>query len=191
MTMRGGDAGPVPLIHERIIISGFGGQGVLLSGNLLAMACMKRGLNVTDIPSYGAEMRGGTARCSVVISSEAISSPLVSEPTVLIVLNRPSLLKFEACLQPGGLLIYNSSLIEEQPRRSDIEAISLPATELSLQFGSKRAGNIACVGKLLALRPQLASLEDIEATLDLVISERNRSHNPVNKQVLRAGFEFV
>ncbi|WGK68550.1 2-oxoacid:acceptor oxidoreductase family protein [Candidatus Haliotispira prima] len=185
------DAGQTQLIHERIIVGGFGGQGVLLAGHLLAVACMNRGLNVTDIPSYGAEMRGGTASCSVVISGEAISSPLVAEPTIVIALNRPSLLKFETSLKTNGLLIYNTSLIEDLPQRSDIEVVGLPATELSRRFGSERAGNVACVGRLLALRPELASVEDIEATLDLVISERNRIHNPVNKQVLRAGFEFV
>ena len=178
-------------IHERIVIGGFGGQGVLLAGQLLTVACMNNGLNVTDIPSYGAEMRGGTARCSVVIANQAIASPLVAEPTVIITLNRPSLLKFEPILQPGGLLIYNTSLIADQPKRTDIQVVGLPATELSRQFGSERAANIACVGQLLAMRPLLASTEDIEATLDIVISERNRKHNPVNKQVLRAGFNYT
>ena len=179
-----------PLIHERIIISGFGGQGVLLAGRLLCVAGMNRNLYVSDIPSYGAEMRGGTARCLAVISSIPISSPLVAEPTILLALNRPSMLKFEAKLQPGGLLLYNSSLIEERPQRTDIETWGIPATELSRGLGSERAANIACIGLLLALRPQLAGIAEIDAALDSVISERNRKHNPTNKKVLRAGFDY-
>ena len=178
------------LLHEQIIIGGFGGQGVLLAGNLLAEACMNGGLYVSDIPSYGAEMRGGTARSSVVISNRTISSPLVTEPTVVIALNRPSVSKFEPLLRPGGLLIYNTSLVKELPQRDDIQIASIPATELSQKFGSERASNIACIGQLLALRPQLASVADIETTLDIVVSERNRKHNPINKQVLWAGFAY-
>ncbi len=177
-------------LHEQIIVSGFGGQGVLLAGHLLTVSAMRKGLHVTDIPSYGAEMRGGTARCSVVISNNAIASPLVAEPTVLIVLNRPSLLKFESQLRTGGLLIYNTTLIEDRPQRHDIQVVGLPATELSQQLGSERAANIACVGQLLVWRPQLASPQDIEQTLDIVISARNRKHNPTNKQVLKAGFRY-
>src|SRR3989339_1574905 len=108
-------------MYQGIRISGFGGQGVISSGVLLAYSGMLDGKNVSFFPAYGAEMRGGTANCSVVISSDEVSTPVVSQPDTVIVLNEPSLAKFEPLLKPGGLMIINSSLVNSRPKRSDIK----------------------------------------------------------------------
>lgn len=174
---------------EEIIIAGFGGQGVLLAGKLLCVAAMRQGKQVSHIPSYGAEMRGGTANCSVVISDEDIASPVIEKPGVVIALNGPSVAKFESRIRPGGLLIWNSSLVKNPPTRKDLVLVPLDATDLSLAEGTERAANMAAIGALLKLKPEIVPVEAVEAALDEVISARNRKHNPVNRRILHAGFE--
>jgi len=176
---------------EEIVIAGFGGQGVLLAGRLLCVAAMRRGLQVSHIPSYGAEMRGGTANCSVVISSEDIPSPVIESPSVVIALNSPSLVKFLPRIKPGGMLIWNRSLIKAVPMRSDLLSFPLDATDISLANGTERAANMAAIGALLRLKPNLVSIEAVEAALDEVISSRNRKHNPLNLRILGAGYEMA
>ena len=176
---------------EEIIIAGFGGQGVLLAGKLLCVAAMRRGMHVSHIPSYGAEMRGGTANCSVVISTEEIASPVIDRPSAVIALNEPSVAKFEPRIRPGGLLIWNASLVKTPPKRSDLALTALQATGMSLAEGTERGANMAAIGALLALKPDLLPLEAVEQALDEVISARNRKHNPVNRRLLQAGFNFV
>jgi 2-oxoisovalerate ferredoxin oxidoreductase beta subunit len=132
--------------NPRIKIAGFGGQGVLFLGKLMAEAGMREGYHVSWLPSYGPEMRGGTANCHVSISTEAIGSPLVSEPTVLIAMNRPSLEKFEPEVAAGGLIIYDSSLIDKAPARQDVEVIALPATALADEIGSAKTANMVAFG---------------------------------------------
>ena len=172
---------------EKIIFAGFGGQGVLLSGKLLCIAGMREGKYVSHIPSYGAEMRGGTANCQVIISDEEVASPVVFHPDIAVVLNTPSLIKFEPRVKPGGLLIYNSSLIDEKPTRDDITVVDIAANEISEENGSSRSANMAVIGKLLKHKPELASIESAIAALDEAVSARNRKFNPVNEKVLRAG----
>lgn len=174
---------------EELIIAGFGGQGVLLTGKLLCVAAMRQGKQVSHIPSYGAEMRGGTANCSVVISDEEIASPVIEKPSIVIALNGPSVTKFEPRVRPGGLLIWNSSLVKNPPTRKDLVLISLDATDLSLAEGTERAANMAAIGALLKLKPNIVSVDAVEAALDEVISARNRKHNPVNLRILHAGYE--
>lgn len=176
---------------EKIIISGFGGQGTLLAGKLLCVAAMRQGRKVTHIPSYGAEMRGGTANCSVVISDEDIASPVIEHPSVVIALNEPSVTKFEPRLKTGGLLIWNSSLVKNPPTREDLQLVDVAATDMSLEEGTERAANMAAVGVLLALKPDLVSYEAVEEALDEVISARNLKHNPVNRKIMRKGFDSV
>ncbi len=172
---------------EKIIIAGFGGQGVLLAGKLLCIAAMREGKFVSHIPSYGAEMRGGTANCQVIISDEEIASPVVFRPTTLIALNTPSLHKFEPRIEKGGLLIYNSSRIDSKPSSSGIDIVALDANDISDAEGSKRSANMAAIGKLLAKKPELASMDSVIAALDEAVSARNRRFNPVNEKVLKAG----
>ena len=172
-------------MHEKIIIAGFGGQGVIMAGKLLCIAAMNENKYVSHIPSYGAEMRGGTANCSVVISSKEIGSPTVPKPTIAVVMNTPSLTKFEPKIKPGGLLIYNSSLIDQKPKRTDITVIDLKANDISEAEGSTRAANMAAIGKLIALKPEIASLESVIKALDIAISARNRKFNEINIKVLK------
>ena len=174
-----------------IIIAGFGGQGVLLAGKLLCVAAMREGKYVTHIPSYGAEMRGGTANCSVVISDEEITSPVIERAGIVVALNEPSVAKFENRLRPGGLLIWNSSLVKNPPTRRDITEVALDATALSLAEGTERGANMAAVGSLLALVPELVSRKAVDEALDEVISARNRKYNPVNRKIMDAGFASV
>ena len=176
---------------EELIIAGFGGQGVLLTGRLLCVAAMRQGKHVSHIPSYGAEMRGGTANCSVVISDEEIASPVIERPSIVIALNGPSVAKFESRIRPGGLLIWNSSLVKLAPTRSDLVLNSLTATDLSLAEGTERGANMAAIGALLKLKLDLVSMDAVEAALDEVISARNRKHNPVNRRILHAGYEIT
>jgi len=176
---------------EEIVIAGFGGQGVLLAGRLLCVASMRQGLQVSHIPSYGAEMRGGTANCSVVISSEDIPSPVIENPDVLIALNGPSLAKFLPRIRPGGMLIWNRSLISNAPKRPGLLSFSLDATDISLANGTERAANMAAIGALLRLKPDLVPMEAVKEALDEVISIRNRKHNPLNLRILSAGYEIA
>jgi 2-oxoglutarate ferredoxin oxidoreductase subunit gamma len=178
-------------MNEKIIFAGFGGQGIILAGKLVCIAAMNEGKYVSHIPSYGAEMRGGTANCAVVISSEEIPSPLVFNPTVCVALNLPSLIKFESRLIAGGMLIYNSSLITNGPKRKDIAAISVKANELAEQAGSFKAANMVAVGALLKANMQIASLQTVKDALSQAVSKRNLSFNEINKKALTLGFESV
>ena len=122
-------------MEEKIVSSGFGGQGVLLIGKLLALSGMESGKKVSWVPSYGPEMRGGTANCTVIISDEEISSPLALEPDSLIAMNKPSLEKFESSIKENGVLVMNSSLIDIEPKRNDLKIVSVPANELAEKAG--------------------------------------------------------
>jgi 2-oxoglutarate ferredoxin oxidoreductase subunit gamma len=176
---------------EKIIFAGFGGQGIILAGKLVCIAAMQEGKFVSHIPSYGAEMRGGTANCAVVVSGEEIPSPLVFYPSVCVALNEPSLRKFEKTLQPGGLLIYNSSLIDRKPGRKDIVSVAVNTHELAEEAGSAKTANMVAVGALLKLKSDIAGLDSVKNALSEAVSERNRRFNNLNKQALDLGFESV
>jgi 2-oxoglutarate ferredoxin oxidoreductase subunit gamma len=150
---------------------------------------MAEGRHVSHIPSYGAEMRGGTANCSVIVSDDEIASPLVSRPTVCVVLNTPSLTKFQPIVAPGGLLIWNRSLIDVAPDRTDVETVAVAANEIAESLGSYRAANMVALGALLAKRPHVASLASVEASLAEAVSARNRELNEINRAALRKGYE--
>lgn len=176
-------------MKEEIVFAGFGGQGVLLMGKLLCIAAMREDKYVSHIPSYGAEMRGGTANCQVVISDEEVAAPIVYNPTIAVVLNNPSLEKFEPRLKKGGLLLYNSSLVDLRPERGDIDVIPVDANGIAEGEGSIRSANMAAIGKLLKLRPHLASLDAVVAALSEAVTARNRKLNEINERVLRAGYQ--
>lgn len=131
---------------KEFIFAGFGGQGVLLIGQLVAYAAMLSGKHVTWMPSYGPEMRGGTANCSVVISDDEVGCPIVGEPDAVLVMNNPSLEKFEQALKPGGILVINSSLVTIKPTRTDIKIIEVPASKLEEELGILKAMNIIMLG---------------------------------------------
>lgn len=174
---------------ETIFFAGFGGQGIILAGRLVCLAAMAEGKHVSHMPSYGAEMRGGTANCSVVVSDEEIASPLVPHPGVLIALNIPSLVKFGPLVRDGGLVIWNSSLCEPPAARTGIDYLAVPANELAEAVGSYRAANMVAVGALVARRPMVAGLAAVEAALDGAVSSRHREMNQVNRKALQKGYE--
>jgi 2-oxoglutarate ferredoxin oxidoreductase subunit gamma len=177
-------------MQTEIMIAGFGGQGVLFAGQVLAYAAMDNGKEVTWIPSYGPEMRGGTANCTVIISDEEIGSPLVRNPRGVIAMNLPSLDKYEPMLIEGGSLIVNSSLVNRSIERDDVQYVLIPANEIAESLGDKRMTNIVMVGALLAKIPVL-SIEAIEKALEDHLPERHKKLLPLNFQALRAGDEFV
>ncbi len=134
------------MINEKIIIAGFGGQGVLSLGQFIAYSAINEGKEVTWLPAYGPEMRGGTANCSVVVSDEVVASPIIASPDTLIAMNKPSLYKFEAAVKAGGVIIVNSSLIPDKVQREDVRAIYVDAGELALEAGNARTANIVILG---------------------------------------------
>lgn len=160
-------------MQTEIIISGFGGQGVLFAGQLLAYAALDRGRHVTWIPSYGPEMRGGTAHCVVIVSDEEIGSPIVRNPQAAIVMNLPSLDKYEPLVKPGGVLVVNASLVDRAPGRDDIDTVSLPAIEVAEELGDRRMANLVLLGALLERLPVL----EPEA-----VGEALRAHLPARHQ---------
>jgi 2-oxoisovalerate ferredoxin oxidoreductase beta subunit len=172
----------------QIKIAGFGGQGGLFLGTVLAESAMRQGYHVSWLPSYGPEMRGGTAHCHVNISAHLIGSPLISHPTVLIAMNRPSLERFEAEVVSGGLILYNSSLINTTPNRDDVELIAIPATEIADQLGSAKAANMVALGAYLG-RTKVLDEGVVVRGLDAVV--KNRSLLALNIKAIRAGMEFV
>lgn len=177
-------------MQEEIIISGFGGQGTLFAGQVLAYAAMDADLHVTWIPSYGPEMRGGKARCTVIISDQEIGSPLVRRPSAAIVMNIPSFEAFEPMVKPGGVLVVNQSLIPNRSERGDIRVLYVPATELAEQMGNARVANMICLGALVKALGVLP-VEALEQALENHLAERHRKWLPLNKEALRKGAEFV
>jgi 2-oxoglutarate ferredoxin oxidoreductase subunit gamma len=176
-------------VYEGIFFAGFGGQGIILAGRIVCLAAMSEGKHVSHIPSYGAEMRGGTANCSVVVSDEEIASPLVPTPGICIVMNTPSLLKFQKIVQPGGLLIWNESLIDAAPDRTDIDVLAMKANEIAETAGSYRSANMVMLGALLKRRPSVASMGAVLGVLGEAVSARHRELNDVNRKALAAGYE--
>ncbi len=176
-------------MYEGIFFAGFGGQGIILAGRIVCLAAMGEGKHVSHIPSYGAEMRGGTANCSVIVSDEPIASPLVPRPSVCVVMNKPSLLKFESIVRPGGLLIWNESLIDVAPGRTDIERLPMKANGIAEAAGSYRAANMVMLGALLKRRPAIASMNGVLGVLGEAVSARHRELNDINRKALAGGYE--
>jgi len=173
-------------MQQEIIISGFGGQGTLFAGQLLAYAAMDSGYHVTWIPSYGPEMRGGKARCTVVVSDEEIGSPLVRRPNAVIALNIPSMEAFEPAVKPGGVLVVNSSLVPRQSRRDDIRVIYAPASDMAIDLGNVRLANVICLAALVRATG-VVSLEAVKRALDDHLPERHRRLLGLNKEAMDKG----
>jgi 2-oxoglutarate ferredoxin oxidoreductase subunit gamma len=176
-------------VYEGIFFAGFGGQGIILAGKIICLAAMGEGKHVSHIPSYGAEMRGGTANCSVIVSDEEIASPLVPQPSVCLVMNKPSLLKFQSIVRPGGLLIWNESLIDIAPDRKDIECLAVQANTLAEAAGSYQSANMVMLGALLKKKPAITTMEAVSGVLDQAVSARHRELNEINRKALASGYE--
>lgn len=177
-------------MQEDIIISGFGGQGTLFAGQLLAHAAMDAGRFVTWMPSYGPEMRGGKARCTVIVSDEEIGAPVIQRPSAAIVLNIPSMEAFEPAIKPGGLLIVNSSLVPNRSARTDIRVLYLPASETATAMGVVRLANVICLGALVAATGVVA-VPAIEQALADHLPERHRKLLDINYTAIRKGAELA
>ncbi len=177
-------------VHEEILCAGFGGQGIMLLGKLLAYSGMREGKYVTFIPSYGAEVRGGTAHCNVIISSDEIASPIVSTPSITIIMNQPSLVKFEPRVSPGGLMLLNSTLVLSEPQRKDIEVIRLPATQEADKLGNIQCTNMIMLGCLIACR-SVVKVQTVIEGLEKVLSRRGRALLELNMKGLEKGRELL
>jgi len=175
-------------MQKEIIIAGFGGQGVLFGGQVLTYAAMDTGKQVTWIPSYGPEMRGGTANCTVIIADEEIGSPLVKHPPLAIALNLPSFDKYEELLAPGGTLIVNKSMVDREAKRTDINVIMVPCNEIAEEIGDKRLLNMVAVGALLTALTEL-SIQDVEKALEGHLPVRHKHLLPKNYEALKRGYE--
>ena len=177
-------------MNEELIIAGFGGQGVLSMGMTLAYAGMVEDKQVAWIPSYGPEMRGGTANCTVIISDTNVSSPIISSYDTAIVLNQPSLEKFEPKVKPGGILIYESNNIMTPPTRKDITIYAIPAAIEANKLGNKKTMNMIILGAFLAKRP-FVSVKSIMEGLKKVLPERHHNLLPANEKALKHGMELI
>ena len=175
---------------ERNIFAGFGGQGVLLMGQLLAAAGMKEGKNTSWIPSYGPEMRGGTANCSVMLSEEEIDSPLVTRPTSLIVMNRPALEKCEDSVVPGGSIFVNSSMIDIKVQRTDVNAYYVPCTEIATELGNPKVSNMIMLGAYIG-KSHCVDIETVLEALLEKLGERKAKLIPLNREALKRGASCI
>ena len=172
------------------IFAGFGGQGVLLIGQLLALAGMNEGREVSWLPSYGPEMRGGTANCSVVVSDEPIASPVLSMADCVIAMNTPSLDKFESCVNPGGKLFINSSIIEKKATRTDIDVYYVPCNEIADSLQNPKVGNMAMLGAYL----EATKAVEIKSILDALLyklGEKKAKFIPLNEKAIQMGAESI
>ena len=174
-------------METSIIISGFGGQGVLFAGQLLAYAGMDNGRFVTWIPSYGPEMRGGTANCTVIVSDEPVGAPIVAQPDVALVFNQPSYEKYENLVKPTGLLIVNSSIVTIDTPRADVELVEIPANDIAAEFGTSKMLNLAMIGAMLS-RNEVLSTAMLEQALHDHLPSSKQQFLQGNLDVLHAGF---
>jgi 2-oxoglutarate ferredoxin oxidoreductase subunit gamma len=177
-------------MQTEIVIAGFGGQGVLFVGELLAHAAMDSKLHVTWFPSYGPEMRGGTASCTIIISDQEIGSPVVRQPQGVIALNLPSLDKYEPLVKTSGILVANSSLINRGFNRTDVQTVLIPASELAEQIGDKRLTNMVILGAFLA-KSGILSIEIVKNSIENIISKRHHHLLKANYEALDKGYQYV
>jgi 2-oxoglutarate ferredoxin oxidoreductase subunit gamma len=177
-------------VLEEILIAGSGGQGIMLMGQLLAYGCLYEGLEVTFFPSYGPEMRGGTANCTVVISDRRIGSPVRNTFTALMAMNKASLARFEARVKPGGLVAYNETLIEMSPERGDTRLLAVPANRIASELGNPQVANMVAVGALAGALG-IISPGSLSKGLARVIPGHRRHLMPLNEEAIKKGMETV
>ena len=177
-------------MYQGIRIAGFGGQGVISAGILLAQAGVENKKNASWLPSYGPEMRGGTANCSVVVSDGEVYTPIVSAPDTVIIMNEPSLPKFEPVLKKGGLMIINSSLINSRPTRTDIKVVCVPCNKIAEELGMDRIANLVALGAFIKLTGAV-TLESVAHAMKKVYKRAKPEMLELNKKALQAGFDAV
>ncbi len=177
-------------MKEEIIIAGFGGQGVLSMGKILAYAGLMENLEVTWMPAYGPEQRGGTANVTVIVSDQPISSPIVDSYDTAVILNQQSLDKFESKVKPGGVLIYDPSGIHHKPTRTDIRVVSIDAMDATIKLGNAKGYNMVLLGAYLKLKP-IVSMDALLRGLKKSLPERHHHLIPANEKAINAGMELV
>lgn len=177
-------------MKEQIILAGFGGQGVMLAGMLLSYAGMLENREVTWMPSYGPEMRGGTANCHVIISDRAVSSPVIINATSAIVMNKPSLDKFEEKVLPNGLLLVNSSLIDRKTDREDLKAYYVPANDIAVELGNNKIANMVMLGAFVRITGILEK-EVIFRAFEDVLGKKKKEMVPINMLAFEKGATYV
>ncbi len=177
-------------MKEEIIIAGFGGQGVLSMGKILAYSGLMEDKEVTWMPAYGPEQRGGTANVTVIVSDDRISSPILSQYDVAIILNQPSLEKFENKVKPGGILMYDGYGIAEAPTRKDIKVYRIDAMDAAAEMGNAKAFNMIVLGGLLKLKP-MVTIDSVIKALRKTLPERHHHLIPMNEEAIRKGMEIV
>ncbi len=173
-------------MNEQLIIAGFGGQGIMSMGQMLTYAGMNEGMNVSWLPSYGPEMRGGTANCNIIITDGLVASPIVTEATTVLVLNKPSLDKFEAAVKEDGVLMVNSSLIEKKATRTDIKVYYIPASDIALELGNDKIANMVMLGAYLEVT-KVVTIDGVLDALKKVLGEAKANLIPINRTALERG----
>jgi 2-oxoglutarate ferredoxin oxidoreductase subunit gamma len=177
-------------MQTEVVFAGFGGQGVLFAGQMLAFAALDAGKEVTWIPSYGPEMRGGTANCTVIIADEEIGSPYVRNPQAAVIFNLPSLDKYEPTVIQGGLIIANASLINRPVNRTDLDAVLIPANEIAEEIGNKKLINMVMLGALLA-KSHVLNMAEVEFAINKHLPERHKKLLPKNLEALHRGAAYA
>lgn len=176
-------------MQTEVVISGFGGQGALFAGQLLAHAALHQGMEVSWLPSYGPEMRGGTAHCIVILSGEPIASPIVRNPRAAVVMNNPSMIRYQPLVRPGGVLVVNASLVTEPADRADVRVLHVPASQIADELGEPRLLNVVLLGALLAALP-IVRRDSISSALQANLPERHRHLWEKNLQAFDRGASF-
>ena len=174
----------------QILIAGFGGQGILFAGKFLAYKGLMEDLQVSWLPSYGPEMRGGTANCNVILSDDPIGSPIVTAPDVLIAMNLPSLQKYVDTVVPGGQIYLDSSLIDQPVTRTDVEVFSIPATQMAKDAGIATLANMIILGHVLEHHPEL-STEGTDAVIEKLVPAKKAALGELNRKALLLGKEYT
>ena len=177
-------------MKTEILLAGFGGQGLLFAGKFIAYKGLVEGKNLSWLPSYGPEMRGGTANCSVILSDDPVGSPIVSNPDVLVAMNLPSLDKFENDVVPGGTIFVDSSLIERKVKRDDVKVFYIPATRLANEIGAPTLANMIITGKLIK-ETGAVSYENLEDALHKVVSAKHQNLFELNKKAIDCGYNYA
>lgn len=177
-------------MRKEVILAGFGGQGVMSIGKNLVEAGVEEGLEVSWVPSYGPEMRGGTANCTVILTDERIGAPLVDHPTEIIVMNRPSLAKFEPSVRPGGTIFVNSSIVPDQVQRMDVTAFYVPCDQIAAELGNPKVGNMVMLGAYVAATGVLKP-ETIVHMIQEMFTGKKAALIPLNMEALRRGMACV
>lgn len=172
---------------QEIIFAGFGGQGILSMGKFLAYAGMDADLNVSWCPSYGPEMRGGTANCSVIVSDQPVGSPIVNDPTAIVVMNRPSLDKFESMVVEGGVIIMDSDLVNRDIEREDVEVIKIPAQTEAQEIGNRRIANMVLLGAFV----EKTKIVEMDVLIEALRAHGKEKFFEANKAALKKGAEYV